>query len=186
MDSFRSQNECLDHEDIKAAWAFLQSTTSPHYAMYNCTENAGCSRLHKHIQIIPKPEASGSEFRFFPDISYSEASIPYVHFVHRFPADGTVDSLSILNVYLDLLKSCRRVLGIREDDKKSLCPHNVILVKEWVAIIPRRQGSYQDVGANAAGMLGMPTISNNMLFKKWKEIGPIKILYKLGVPIHNS
>ena len=185
MDTFRSQNEWLHHEDIEAAWAFLQSTASPHFAMYNCTKDAGCSRYHKHLQIMKKPEACESEFRFFPDVSDTTTAIPYVVFVERLSGGAAVDSKAILEVYLSLMKKCRKVLKIPEDQDKVLCPHNVILDKEWIAVIPRRSGNVEGIGANAAGMMGMPTISNSMLFKKWTDIGPAEVLSRLGVPTND-
>jgi ATP adenylyltransferase/5',5'''-P-1,P-4-tetraphosphate phosphorylase II len=186
VDSFRSQNEHLHLEDIEAACAFLRATISPHFVMYNCTKDAGCSRYHKHLQIIPKPEACDSDFRFFPDVKDSAMQVPYVHFVQHFTSNSPLNGQSVYDTYLDQLKKCRAVLGIDEDDENTLCPHNMILVDGWIAVIPRARGSFEGVGANAAGMLGMPTISNSMLLKKWTDIGPTKVLRELGVSTGTS
>lgn len=188
LDSFRSQNEPMGLEDIDASWKFLHSTTLPHFVMYNCTKEAGCSRYHKHMQILRKPEVANSHdtgFRFFPDLKDSKISVPYVYFLHYFSVTAlgdSTDSAAILDIYLGLLKRCRKALDIPEDDPKALCPHNVLLVKEWIVVIPRQRGSVQGIGANSAGMMGMPTISNEKLLETWMNIGPAKVLRELGVP----
>jgi ATP adenylyltransferase len=57
VDSYRRQNEFLDTEDLTTAYEMLQSlkvADRDHYAFYNCCREAGSSRDHKHIQIIPR------------------------------------------------------------------------------------------------------------------------------------
>ena len=52
----------------------------------------------------------------------------------------------------------------------------------WIILIPRRRGCFEGVSANSAGIIGMPTISNEKLFKVWTDIGPAKVLSELGLP----
>ena len=58
----------------------------------------------------------------------------------------------------------------------------MLLVKEWMIVILRRSGNFKGVSANSAGMMGMPTISNEGLFKTWKDMGPARVLSELGLP----
>lgn len=91
IDSCRSQNDPLDMQDVEASWAFLRSVQSPHSIMYNCTKEAGCSRYHKHTQIIRKPEVAESNstgFRFFPDVKNREIRVPYMYFIDYFDYAG--------------------------------------------------------------------------------------------------
>ena len=188
LDSYRSQDDHLDLQDIEAAWSFLCSVQSPHYVMYNCTKEAGCSRYHKHMQIVPKPEVAESKptgFRLFPDVKDREVQVPYEYFLRYFDCVGqgrSIDGELIFSVYSDLLRDCRKASGIGEDDSTQLCPYNIVLVKEWIIMIPRRRGCFKGVSANAAGMMGMPTISNEELFKAWTDIGPTRVLSELGFP----
>lgn len=187
LDSYRSQNDPLDLQDIEASWEVLQRLDSPYYAMYNCTPDAGCSRHHKHTQIMPKPECADSQstgFCLFPDNKSQEIQVPYVYFVHHFNAAGQgepVDGKAIFGVYTSLLEKCREALGIAKADSVTTCPHNMVLVKEWMVMIPRRRGNFAGAGANAAGMMGTPTMINKELFKIWTDLGPAKILSELGV-----
>jgi ATP adenylyltransferase len=103
--SYRSQNEPLDH--IEAALTFLASVEDPHCVLYNCNKDAGCSRLHKHAQIMKKPEAAVSEpssFRFFPDIKDSGVHVPYRYFRHYFGSPEALESAAVYDTCFDLLR----------------------------------------------------------------------------------
>ena len=185
LDSYRSQNDPLDLQDFEASWDLLCSVRSPHYVMYNCTKEAGCSRYHKHMQMVPMPQLTkpgSTEFHFFPDIKDRQVRVPYVYFLRHFDSTSCghiLDAKAIFNDYSDLLRDCREACGI---PTAALCPHNVLLVKEWIIVIPRRSGNFKDVSANSAGMMGMPTISCEEQFESWKDLGPAKILSELGFP----
>jgi ATP adenylyltransferase/5',5'''-P-1,P-4-tetraphosphate phosphorylase II len=190
LDSYRSQDEPMDLQDFAASWKFLHSTPDPHFVMYNCTKDAGCSRYHKHMQILKRPELANIDnsrsFRFFPDVKGSQHHAPYVYFLHQLDHVRTEGAEAIFSEYTELLRQCRKVHGLHENDTKSLCPHNVLLVKEWLIVIPRQRGSYGGVSANAAGMMGMPTIADKSSFQAWIDKGPTHILQQLGVPDYNT
>lgn len=180
-DSHRSQNEPLDLDDISAAVAFLESVESEHYVFYNCTKDAGCSRYHKHMQILKKP-AADSTFRFFPDADDSNTRVPYQHSLHRFTLGEPLDSKEVYDIYSGFLEECKQTLGIKQTTRSTLCPHNMVLTKEWMIMIPRRSNDCNGIGANAAGMLGMPMMSDEKTYDIWMRNGPAKMLAELGVP----
>ncbi|RDL41005.1 uncharacterized protein BP5553_00984 [Venustampulla echinocandica] len=183
-DSYRLQDEPLDLHDIKAVWEFLNVTTETYYAMYNCAEQSGCSRKHKHMQILPKPEAINPDaeaFRFFPDVRDRQIQVPYVYFLHYFyplRKGQPMDSEAVFATYSNLLRQYRTMLGIAEH---ATCAHNVLLTKEWIIVIPRRKGNYKGIMANATAMMGQPTVSSQELFKIWTDEGPVKCLGEFGI-----
>jgi ATP adenylyltransferase/5',5'''-P-1,P-4-tetraphosphate phosphorylase II len=190
LDSYRDQDEDLDLQDVEAAWAFLNSSPSPHYVMYNCTKDAGCSRHHKHIQILRRPgvaDSNNNSFCFFPDAAEdANIKIPYKYFIHSFKTisekgERKIDGRAVFDIYVGLLAKCKEILGIPENESKSVCPHNVVLVKEWMVVIPRRCGNFQGLSANSVGMMGMPTIITDQQFQQWVNVGPAKVLGELGV-----
>ncbi|CZT09974.1 uncharacterized protein RAG0_14578 [Rhynchosporium agropyri] len=66
-DSYRLQTEPMDLDDMKVSWDFLKTEGGEKfYVMYNCGQDAGCSRSHKHMQIVPKPESldPATNFRY--------------------------------------------------------------------------------------------------------------------------
>jgi len=190
LDSYRSQNEPMDLQDFEASWKFLDSTSNPHFVMYNCTKDAGCSRYHKHMQILRKPELADINdpdiFRFFPDAKETVPHVPYVYFLRQLDHVLPDDAEAVFNEYTQLLRQCRKLLGLHENDSSSLCPHNILFVKEWLIVIPRRRGSYEGISANAAGMMGMPIIPHMSYYQAWIDKGPANILEQLGVSSRNT
>ncbi|CAM1509405.1 Fc.00g031440.m01.CDS01 [Cosmosporella sp. VM-42] len=180
IDSTRSQNEPLSREDIAASWDFIHAIDSPMYIMYNCTQTAGCSRHHKHTQVVPLPQTH-SDCRFFPDAPGDKIRVPYRYFLHRFDKAQPPSADEVFLIYRDLLAKCKEVLRIDVKDETTLCPHNVAIVKEWILLIPRGKGNFNGLMANTAGMLGMPTVTLPEIYELWRQEGPFRVLSELGV-----
>jgi ATP adenylyltransferase/5',5'''-P-1,P-4-tetraphosphate phosphorylase II len=188
LDSYRRQDEPLDPEMLDAAWKVLELSKPPSYAMYNCGSDAGCSRNHKHMQILPMPKSEDG-FSFFPDREDGYSRVPYAHFMHYFnsPIMGRlIDGKQLHEIYLRLLRLGRQVMRIAEDDKETFFPHNVILVQEWMLLIPRRKRAYNGLSANAAGMMGMVVVQDEADLEKWTDSGPAKVLSELGIAVDHS
>lgn len=135
-------------------------------------------------EVAEIPGSEPTSFRFFPDINGNHSKVPYVHFLHRFrsvASERPPSAQEVFDVYISLVKRRKETLGLGEDDMESLCPHNVLLVKEWIIVIPRRTNSVNGVGAKSAGMLGMPTVSSHDLLRIWTDAGPANVLRQLGV-----
>lgn len=185
-DSFRRQHEPLNYEDLAAAWAVLHGLNTPHYVMYNCTPAAGASREHKHVHVIIRPESDQhtvDRFRMFPDDETLESkNIPFKYFIERFRLAGTEQKAAgvvLKRKYDMLLNKTRVALGITNSE--DICPHHMILVNEWMLLIPRRRADVEGASANAAGMLGMVWVPSEAQVDKWKALGPAKVLSQLGV-----
>ncbi|CAI7631021.1 unnamed protein product [Penicillium manginii] len=186
IDSYRRQFELLNAEDIEAAWNLVCGLDVEHFAFFNCTVTAGSSRAHKHLQVIPAPGANdgyADGFRFFPDYDPGpqEGGPSCVYFLQRFedPPEGQVKtSQQLMETYLRLLQQTREALNIKDGQ----CPHNWILTKRWMMIIPRRNRDYKGLSGNAPGMIGSVYVSNQSEFDAWKEAGPQRVLAGLGLP----
>jgi ATP adenylyltransferase len=181
----------LHFEDISASWAFLHSLQKPHIALYNCTPAGGCSRVHKHVQVLPyrrgAEEESGKDgFRLFPDNTDEKVHVPYAYFLHRFTHQPTrksrPTSREVFDIYTSMLAKARKHLGIAADDSDTPCPHNVILVKDWILIIPRRPVNNSGLMTNAAGMMGMIITSTEDQARKWLDKGVSAALAECGIP----
>ncbi|OIW22279.1 putative phosphorylase [Coniochaeta ligniaria NRRL 30616] len=189
LDSFRRQDEPLDAQDIKAAWAFLHSLRNhrDNYVVYNCAPASGCSRKHKHLQVARRPgtgtEAGETDVRFFPDVDGEAAvKVPYRYLLHRFAGPGIEHNTAedVHEIYLRFLAECKGLLGSAD------CPpHNMILTSEWLLMIPRRypeKGAYLDLLPNGAGMMGMISSPSQAVLDKWAREGPAKVLGAFGLP----
>lgn len=186
QDSYRLQDEPLDMDDVAAVAKVLFSVSDPHYVLYNCTTTSGCSRKHKHMQVLKKPGVGeshvASPFRFFPDTQDSNFHVPYQYDIHYFNSSAPFEVAAVYEIYLDMLCKCRKRLGLQEADTDSLCPHNLVFTTEWMILIPRRSNDYNGVGANATAMMGIPMMSDREILQIWLENGPARVLKELGVP----
>lgn len=186
VDSYRRQHEPLARDDIGAAWDVICDLKEEHYAFFNCTVTSGSSREHKHLQILPAPGANDAYpagFRFFPDYDEPLGQILFTHFVQRF--DTLPDSAEgrrerVFDIYTRLLEQTRQALDL--EPGALICPHNFILTKRWMMVVPRRAASFQGINANAPGMLGSVFLWNQDQLEAWKEIGPMNVLAGLGLP----
>ncbi|OQE03263.1 hypothetical protein PENSOL_c001G02612 [Penicillium solitum] len=171
VDSYRRQHERLVLEDLEAAWA-------------------GSSREHKHLQVIPAPgkrEGYDEAFKLFPDDDTTPKTGPsFVHFLQRFedlPEGCVRNGEHLLEIYQRLLQQARDALVL--PTAVVPCPHNFVLTRRWMMVIPRRAKEFHGIMANAPGMMGSIYIWNHGQLDAWKEIGPMKALAELGLPREN-
>lgn len=182
-DGHQRQYEPLLEPDLDAAWLVLSALSGDYVAFYNCGQDAGCSRLHKHMQVIPAPE---KWFASFLDSEGEEPKVPFQWFYHRFDSQNvTVPWLTM--VYNDLLEQATAAgMGHSEHATSfsgTACPHNVILTKRRIMVVPRRQAAVnQEAAANAIGMLGYIAIATRGEIDSWKQWGLSNCLRQLGVP----
>ncbi|KAF2798564.1 hypothetical protein K505DRAFT_267399 [Melanomma pulvis-pyrius CBS 109.77] len=176
LDSYRRQHEPLDLDDFKAALEMVTSL-SDMYLIFNCSEEAGCSRVHKHMQGLRGPPTA---FEAFVGGDRERSAIPFQYFVHHFAQGfGKAEAKELLGVYEDLLRQTRGVLGKTVTD---VCPHNVILWRDWIIVVPRRRAAVGSASANAAGMLGSIWVPDRSGVDEWLRLGGRSILKELGVP----
>lgn len=182
LNSFKRQTERLDRTDLSAAWSILQGLKSRYFVIFNCGHEAGCSRLHKHMQVIPYPDTT----TLFPDRqSLDPGDIPFKYYVKRFDdrQDSPAAKLSgaLIENYENLCEVAYEAWQASTTGFLTYFPHNVVLTKGWIMVIPRRRAEMQGASANAAGMMGMVWVTASQQLDCWKIHGPLKILSELGV-----
>jgi ATP adenylyltransferase len=181
QDGFRRQYEALKMDDLTAACQVLSSLESRHLLLFNCGIDSGCSRLHKHVHIFPAPDPD--KITLWPDLD--ELKLPFKAFVHRFhnrlPPVG-----EILEIYQGLLRQAESALGSALLDGDAAVPHNVVMDRNWLVVIPRRAAGWDGADTNAAGMLGMIWVHSEEKVKIWLEKGPANVLAQIGVPAAES
>lgn len=179
IDSYRRQDEPLDRDDFAAALDTIKALED-FFVIYNCTETAGCSRVHKHMQGL-----RGPPFAFEALISTTKdkdeaAIVPFQYFTYHFEQGFTnISAVDIVPIYTSLLKQARQALKVSEAD---ICPHNVILWRDWIIVIPRRKSFVERACTNSVGMMGSVWLSESNLVDEWKRLGCRHVLEELGVP----
>ena len=189
--------------------------------IYNCGKEAGCSRLHKHLQILPKPEEWEEGWGgMWPDCGGVDlGKLPFRLFVRYLRRDdeGEGDAGPGMGAECELeelVGAHERLLGeageayhgfmgcdgnassnnttpnITPDTAPNTnhskstpsFPHNVIITKRWMAVVPRRRAEVEGASANAAGMMGMVWMATEMEVEPWRVKGPGRMLGELGIP----
>lgn len=184
LDGNQRQYKALDEQDFTAAVVALDAIKKDYAVFYNCGQDGGCSRLHKHMQLMPMPKDSFASFLDYPD--GEEPRIPFMWFYHRFE-NGPLTASSGFTIYKDLLTradEAGRGLGQHADSMPTgaACPHNVIFTKRWMVMVPRRRaGVNKEAGANAMGMLGYIAVATDKEIDTWVQLGLRKTLAQLGV-----
>ncbi|KAF2449185.1 hypothetical protein P171DRAFT_187741 [Karstenula rhodostoma CBS 690.94] len=174
---FEPQQTPLSFADLSALWHVLGSLQSEHFAIFNCGVDAGASVGHKHMQVLPHP--GRDEFELFPDSVelgediYVHQDVPFQHAVQKLPQ--TADADALVTIYQNL----RNHLSLGQQT-----PHNVVLTKRWLMVIPRRVGRIADgeMAANAAVMVGIVWMTKEHEYELWTRDDPMKFLPEFGVP----
>ncbi|KAK0644438.1 hypothetical protein B0T16DRAFT_356337 [Cercophora newfieldiana] len=185
QDGYRRQHEALDIDDFTALWTVMTRFTKSRYlAIFNCGVDSGCSRLHKHMQVFGAPEGFG----LWPDEEGGKGKgkgkgVPFRYFLGRFDG-GFPGPEGLLGVYQGLLGQAEAVLGWERGERgeEEAAPHNVVLDRRWMLVVPRRAPGLNGADANAAAVLGMLWVSDEEKMRRWTDQGPARVLAHLGVP----
>ncbi|CDM37484.1 hypothetical protein DTO013E5_7714 [Penicillium roqueforti] len=181
FDGHKRQYEALEQVDLEDAWQLLSSAESDYVAFYNCGQNGGCSRLHKHMQVMPLPANSFAAFLDSP--GEPETKVPFEWFYRRF--EGDVTPAALFGAYKDLLREATKVAGDYTANAApgAVCPHNMVLTKRWIIVLPRRRGAInKEAGVNSLGMLGIMAVATTKEIDNLVRVGLTKSLAELGVP----
>lgn len=187
-DGHRKQYEPLDEQDLAAAWTVLTAAVGggDYVVFFNCGQDGGCSRLHKHMQLIPTPAHSFAAF-LDTEGGGKEPNVPFRWFYRRFGSQN-VTPAQLMNAYTDLLEQATKVgQGLSEhagaSPPEAACPHNLVFTKRWMVLLPRRRaGVNKEAGANSIGMLGVIAVATRNEVNTWIRLGPTNTLRELGVP----
>jgi ATP adenylyltransferase len=184
-DGNKRQYEPLDQIDWQALSTVLADLGNDYVAFFNCGQDGGCSRLHKHMQLVPKPKDSFAAFLDSED--GVEPNVPFQWFYHRF-GSATLTPNELLDIYHKLLQKATEVGKGLSEHADSLpsgaaIPHNILVTKQWMIVLPRRRAAVnKEAGANAIGMMGVIAVATQAEIDNWIRIGPVEALEELGVP----
>ncbi|KAI9811254.1 MAG: hypothetical protein M1832_000933 [Thelocarpon impressellum] len=201
------QTAALERADLRAAWVALQALEGAgsgaavgegegegdkgteeaglYVAIFNGGREAGCSRMHKHLQIFPEPPPRAG-FTLFPDRAAAAGdpdAAPYAHSLRRLtPAERALPPHAaaevLLDAYVRMLAHARAALCAPSAAPPP--PHNVVLTRRWLLVVPRRRDGVGVATANAAGMLGLIWVKDGDGVAAWRAHGPRAVLGALG------
>ncbi|KAF5240660.1 hypothetical protein FANTH_9464 [Fusarium anthophilum] len=185
-DGHRRQYEPLNQGDFEAAWdtlASLETPTTDYVIFFNCGKDGGCSRLHKHVQLMPLP-ASGFAVDFLNSDSTKEPRLPFEWFYQRFQDSAAIAS-KVTDIYVQLLQQATEAWKAstgKDVPNGQACPHNVAFTSRWIVVIPRRKAAVnKEAGVNSLGMLGLVAVATEKEIENWVKLGLTNSLRELGV-----
>ena len=184
---FARQTDNLDEGDFSAVLEVLDHLKIPHVVIYNCGVDAGSSQGHKHLQLFPQP--SPEEFVLFPsqeNLSLDEPILssipPYKCWTIAIPPQASPTALHKRYVALRHQMSSLSIESL-SNDKSEHAAYDIILVREWMALIPRSSKGKDGINTNGAGMMGLVWVRDQDERDGWTKLGLSKHLTSMGVPL---
>lgn len=112
--------------------------------------------------------------------------VPFANFVLRLSSTSTPSSL--FQTYSALFAESCRLQAEKKSKVENLppsaeeAPHNVIMTRRWMCVIPRLRGGIPEIGANSLGMLGLVWVKDNAEREAWAREGPKDFITSLAYP----
>lgn len=175
------QREPLDSEDFFAAALCLLAQDG--LVFYNGGTEAGASVQHKHLQMIPLPLSAVLSFPLaelfsgLPSDNGEVYSAP-IPFSHRIaPAAYTeTGAMQIAKTNLQRYRQLMNALQLMPQYNGLMPPHNMLLTREFLWVIPRTLESYRGLAVNALGYAGTLLVKNETQLQQLDKIGCLKLL----------
>ncbi|KAH6651579.1 hypothetical protein BKA67DRAFT_537445 [Truncatella angustata] len=174
-DGYKRQYDHLDLDDMQSAWNALEALNWNYFVFFNCGKDGGCSRLHKHLQLGPY---LSDRLAPWPSTSRAPRNIPYEYVLRRF--DRSLGPKQLIDIYRKMIGQAKEILGLEATEAH--VPHNLMMGKSWMMVIPRRKAHVRGAYSNTLGLFGMVSVANHEELGRWVDQGPLKVVEQLGVP----
>lgn len=207
---FEQQDSLLKPLELQLMHVILENLNKDdedmkYFSFFNSGSESGYSQFHKHIQFMitsPKldvyQEKVVSNVEFFIPKEIVAANRPlffknasFKHYILKLKESNgeddeqDLDNLAILYMYL-----IKRVMNIYKefeiDTKNKKISYNLMMMPDWIMIIPRKNAKFEDIWQNSLGFMGLFYLKNEELKKKVIEIGFSKILQECGFPMEED
>ncbi|WP_040655924.1 ATP adenylyltransferase family protein [Rubidibacter lacunae] len=184
--AYEEQASWLSDRDWEATRACLAE--APGLAFYNSGPVAGASQQHKHLQVVPLPLGpGGADLPIAGAIAAavpagsSEAIarsplLPFAHSLAFLPAGATVATMQA---------RYRQAIAAIDGEREAAMPppHNLLLTRDWLMVVPRTHAEYQGIPVNALGFAGTLFARNRAQFELLRTLGPRSVLQAVSRPL---
>jgi sulfate adenylyltransferase (ADP) / ATP adenylyltransferase len=179
---YEDQDEPLNVRDFEALWACLVEIDG--LGFYNGGEVGGASQRHKHFQMVPGALGPGPDLvpiepairaaRFAGDLGVTDA-LPFAHVIARLhgPLAAGARAAASLTAY----EAMRRALRLEQGD-----PYNLLVMREWMLLVPRARERWGRVSVNALGFAGALLVRTGAELAELERIGPMTVLQSVAMP----
>jgi ATP adenylyltransferase len=162
--AFEEQESLLTPEDFEAMWTVLEDFDSLFF--YNAGASAGASQRHKHLQFVPVPLGEGPG-RCPMEALLTRAGKPLPFSCHFEGSPPARDR------YLDALAAVGRA-----NDPRA---YNLVATRDWMLLVPRRQGSFESISVNGLGFAGAFLVKDEEELGRLRLAGPMKVLREVSL-----
>ncbi len=176
---FVPQLEPLSREDFLAAQLCLEARDG--LVFYNGGPEAGASITHKHLQMVPLPLCPES-FPFFSLINASsteageavQSSLPFAHLVASASQHDNIQTRAEEN--WRCYRTMASQLGLLPEREESPLPHNLLLTRRHLWVVPRRCERHAGLAVNALGFAGTLLVKDQQQLETLQSTGCLPLL----------
>lgn len=186
--AYEDQEAPLTRSDCEALWVGLEALGG--LGFFNAGARAGASLPHRHLQVVPTPLGRGpratpidpllDDARFDDAVGRCEA-LPFHHAIARLRHLGGPDAPSPPEAAATLHALYREMARAFGCDRPGR-PHNLLVTREWMLLVPRSRESWEGVSLNALAFAGAILVRDDPTLDRVRSLGPLNLLAHVGVP----
>ena len=176
--TWKPQNGWLDIYDFDAIESVDNDTSGLWF--FNSSRKAGASQPHRHFQLLPRHhyESICPRYDWFISLlnNHKNNNSLISHSVAIKPRskDEKFKSNDLYNLYMSMINEMN--LGDFVMNEKPLKPYNLLITKEWIALIIRKTDKSNGFSINALGFAGYFLGTKRSNVETLIKFGPEKIL----------
>lgn len=183
---FVQQETLLDLADFQALCQVLAEREG--LGFYNGGAAAGASQPHKHLQWVPLPLVDAMPWGPFDALLRDAVrggaeTVPGLPFRHAFAVSDPAlveRPFALAEVLHERYQTLLQRLGmgpIRIDGEiRQSGPYNLLVTRDWLLLVPRRQEEFAGISINALGFVGSLFVRNRAQLDTLKSRGPMAVL----------
>jgi ATP adenylyltransferase len=192
--AFEDQDTWLTLADFEAL-AFCMAEIDG-LAFYNGGRLAGASQRHKHLQLVPPSlcpdgsplpldlaiqrlemmDKSGQHSSRQLPSAFQHPDFAFRHTIVSLRSAQPLAANTLLAAYYTVLSQ----LGVKGAEEPSTLAYNLLITREWMMGVCRRQEHYQSIPVNSLGFAGSLLVKNQAQLTLLKTLGPMTVLEKVA------
>ncbi|WP_020407359.1 ATP adenylyltransferase family protein [Hahella ganghwensis] len=187
--TFQEQDSQLTLQDFEVALEVLARQSA--LVFFNGGKLAGASQRHKHLQAIPYSDDSESGTYGLANInkvcplyemlcqSGDEDGLPQrFSFLHRLNNHYPTSAGYLHQIYRQWI----RELKLAENDSDKPSAYNLLMTREWIMIVPRKQEHFAGMSVNALGFAGTLLAKTPKQLMQIRDTSPMNLLKAVTLP----
>jgi sulfate adenylyltransferase (ADP) / ATP adenylyltransferase len=183
--AFEDQRCQLTQKDCEALLIGLTEVDA--LGFYNAGHEAGASKSHKHLQLVPldatiAPLPIEALLRF-AQTDRMIGTVPRLPFRHAFAAmdpdwtnPGKDSGASLHACYRKLLHAAGLSVDATSGSHELTAPYNLLMTRRWMLVVPRSQECFEGISVNALGFAGAFLVKNRQQLATLRRFGPMAAL----------